>query len=222
MPKHAVQKPKRNKYADNNRLADRIERTGRPVDSPCDYCLVRGKCCIMSSYANSRKCSTCARRGQTCERSFHSDKEWDDLQREEQKLSVDLVEAQKQFLQHSQKMNEAMAKILRLQKHQQFLKDRGGRMLDHDQVVADRLNEEDPPTAAEFAEFNQLAEQQEIRQLAATSEDASLMRMVASLDQDPSSFWAVPDASLLGVPGGFSSPAGGTVEPAGGSPSGSR
>ncbi|KAJ5974027.1 hypothetical protein N7481_007313 [Penicillium waksmanii] len=147
MPKPAVQKPKRNKYADNNRLALRIEQSGRPTSSPCDYCLVRGKCCIMSPYANSKKCSTCARRGQVCERSFHTDKEWDDLQREEQKVSADLTEAQKQFLQYSQKMNEAMAKILRLQKHQQFLKDRGGRMLDHDSVVSDRLNEDDPPSS---------------------------------------------------------------------------
>jgi hypothetical protein len=153
-----------------------------------------------------------------CERSFHTDKEWDDLQREEQKVSADLTEAQKQFLQYSQKMNEAMAKILRLQKHQQFLKDRGGRMLDHDSVVSDRLNEDDPPSLAELSEFDRLAEQQEIRQLAATS-DSSLTRMVASMDQMPDAFWAVPDASSLD--GVFGQPPGGTVEPAGGSPSGS-
>ncbi|KAJ6050561.1 uncharacterized protein N7446_010670 [Penicillium canescens] len=166
-------KPKRDKYAENCKLADRIERSGVPVDSPCDYCFVRGKVCIMSPYSDSKKCSTCARRGQTCERSFHSDKEWDDLQRDEQRLAQELEEAQKLFLQHSQKMNEAMAKVLRLQTHQKFLKDRGGRMLNHDQAVSDRLNADDPPTADEFREFDRLAEQQEIRQLAATSEDAS-------------------------------------------------
>jgi DNA repair exonuclease SbcCD ATPase subunit len=173
----------------------------------------------MSSYAKSKKCSTCARRGQTCERSFHSDKEWEDLQREEKKLAQDLEEAQKQFLQHSQKMNEAMAKVLRLQKHQQFLKERGGRMLDHDQAVADRLNEDDPPTAAEFAEFDRLATQQEVRQLAATSEDASLNRFVTSLDQLPPSFWDAQGDALFG---NSILSAGETVEPAGGSPSGSR
>ena len=79
--------------------------------------------------------------------------------------------------------------------------------------MSDRLNAEDPPTADEYREFDRLAEQQEIRQLAASSEDASLIRMVASFDQVPPAFWDGQDA-LLSV--------GGTVEPAGGSPSGSR
>lgn len=56
-------KPKRNKYADNYKLADRIERTGVPVNSPYDYCFVRRKVCIISPYLDSKKCSTYAKRG---------------------------------------------------------------------------------------------------------------------------------------------------------------
>lgn len=168
----------------------------------------------MSSTARSKKCSACALRGRRCERQFHSDKEWDDLQRGERKVAADLEEAQQRLFEYSQKMNQAVAKIFRLQKHQQFLKDRGGRMLDHDQAVTEQLNVDDPPSAEELREFDRLAEQRDIRQLAATSGDASLSRMIASLDQFPPSFWDGIDASLMD--------AGGTVAPAGGSPSGSQ
>ena len=97
--------PKRDKYADNKRLAEKIERYGRSVDSPCDFCLTRGKCCVMSPVARSKKCSACALRGRRCERQFHSDKEWDNLQRDKRKVAADLEEAQKRFLKYSQKMN---------------------------------------------------------------------------------------------------------------------
>jgi hypothetical protein len=56
-------------------------------------------------------------------------------------------------------MNKAMAKVLRLQTHQKYLKERGGRMLNHNQAVSDRLNAEDPLTADEYREFDRLVEQ---------------------------------------------------------------
>lgn len=55
-------------------------------------------------------------------------------------------------------MNEAIAKILRLQKHQQFLKDHGGRILDHDSAVLDRLNKDNPLSLADLSKFDRLAE----------------------------------------------------------------
>ncbi|GCB18982.1 hypothetical protein AAWM_01867 [Aspergillus awamori] len=114
--------PKRDKYADNKRLADRIESSGRPVDIPCEF-----------------------------DRSKQEvDREWDELKRNERKVAADLEAAQKQFMQYSEKMNQAMAKIIHLQKHQQFLKDRGGQMLDHDSEVLEQLDEEDPPNTEDL------------------------------------------------------------------------
>lgn len=54
-------------------------------------------------------------------------------------------------------MNNAMSKILRLQQHQKFLKDCNGRMLNHDQAIMDRLDTEDPLSAAKLSKFDYLA-----------------------------------------------------------------
>ena len=197
----------RDKYAENKRLAVRIERSGCPVDSPCEYCFSRGKVCIMSSTARSKKCSACAMRGRPCERRFHSDKEWDDLQRNEERIAADLEQAQKRFLEYSQKMNQEMSKVLRLQKHLKFLKSRNGQMLDHDLSVSDCLNEENPLSAEDLQELEHLADEQEAAQLAAVSNDPSLTQMMNS-----PSFWENFDSAV----------AGGIPSPTGDNPLGSR
>jgi hypothetical protein len=130
-------------------------------------------------------------------------------------VAADLEKAQKQWLEYSMKMNETMAKVLRLQKQQQFLKDRSGRMLNHDSDVMAQLDEEDPPTAEDLAELDRLADEHDVRALVATSENPTLTQMLEMHPLSPS-FWGDLDVSGLG---GSPSPfAGGTVEPAGGSP----
>ena len=63
MPRSTVVKPKRDKYANNNRLASRIKQSGSPTSSPYDYYFVRGLPYIISSYTKSKKYLTYARRG---------------------------------------------------------------------------------------------------------------------------------------------------------------
>jgi hypothetical protein len=190
-----------------------ILQTGSVVEFPCDYCSSHCVDCVMAS--KNRNCAECTRRGRKCERKLHSDAEWDAVLRDEKKVAADLEKAQKQWLEYSMKMNETMAKVLRLQKQQQFLKDRSGRMLNHDSDVMAQLDEEDPPTAEDLAELDRLADEHDVRALAATSENPTLTQMLEMHPLSPS-FWGDLDVSGLG---GSPSPfAGGTVEPAGGSP----
>lgn len=91
-------------------------------------------------------------------------------------------------------------------RQQQFLKDRGERMLDHDSNVLERLDEEDPPSAEDLRELERLADEHDAAQLAAVSDDPSLIQLVGS-----PSFWANLDLSV-----------GGTFPQAGDSPSNSR
>lgn len=104
-------------------------------------------------------------------------------------------------------MNQAMAKVLRLQKQQQFLRDRGEKMLDHDSNVLERLDEENPLSTEELQELERLADEQEAAQLAAVSNDPSLTQMMNS-----PSFWENFDSTV----------AGGIPSPTGGNPSGSQ
>jgi DUF1009 family protein len=79
-------------------------------------------------------------------------------------------------------MQEAMSKILRLQKQQKFLKERGVKILDHDTVVMDQLDEEDPLTTKDLRELERLADEHDttVAQLAATSDNPSLTQMIGS------------------------------------------
>ncbi|RJE21888.1 hypothetical protein PHISCL_05773 [Aspergillus sclerotialis] len=195
--------PKRDKYADNKRLADRIERTGRPVDAPCDYCRHRSKLCIMSTNARSKKCSTCARRGHKCGHQFTTDQEWDNLGRDEVKAACDLAEAQHSFIQYAQSIQEVIARIVRLQKHQQFLRERGGRMLEHDIAVLERLEEEDPLSTEDVRELERLADEHDAAQIAALpGNNPALIPMT----MNSPSFWA-----------GFDLNMGGAIDPSSGS-----
>ena len=71
-------------------------------------------------------------------------------------------------------MQEAMSKILQLQKQQKFLKECCGCMLEHDSLLMEQLDEEDPPSAEDLCELEHLANEQEAAQLAAVSDNPSL------------------------------------------------
>ena len=87
--------------------------------------------------SKSRNCASCTRNNKKCEKRFHSDKEWSDLQKAEDKINKEIHNAEVQSA-------ALFAKIVRLQKQRQFLKERGSKMLDHDSNVLDILDEEDP------------------------------------------------------------------------------
>ena len=99
------------------------------------------------------------------------------------------------------------AKVAWLFKQQQFLKDRGEKMLDHDSNVLERLDEENPLSTEELQELERLADEQEAAQLAAVSNDPSLTQMMNS-----PSFWENFDSAV----------AGGIPSPTGGNPSSSQ
>ncbi|BCR90110.1 uncharacterized protein ACHE_80833A [Aspergillus chevalieri] len=157
--------------------------------------------------SKNKNCAECTRRGRKCQKQFHSEREWDSLHRDQEKLAFDLEEAQRLWLEHSQKMQEAMSKIIRLQKQQRFLKERGGRMLEHDSKLMEQLDEEDPPSAEDLQELERLADEEEAARLAAVSNNPSLTQMMNS-----PSFWENFDSAV----------AGGIPSPTGDNPSSSR
>lgn len=135
------------------------------------------------------KYSGCTRRGQAWE--------WEALPQNEQEVLVALMDAQKLFNYHKQKVDELMARIIRLQKHEQFL--RGHRCRIFSQEAGNGFYNDIPHSYAEFLRLNEVAEQHGARQPATTSKDTNL----ASIMDDPFSFCVVPNASCLqnGSPG---------------------
>jgi hypothetical protein len=89
-----------------------------------------------------RNCASCTKRGRKCGNRFHSDREWTEFEKAETKTKEQLDEALAEQVKLS-------ARIVRLFKEQEFLRSRGKRMLDHDTLVMDRLDEEDPPSSQE-------------------------------------------------------------------------
>ncbi|BCR87428.1 uncharacterized protein ACHE_31415S [Aspergillus chevalieri] len=144
--------------------------------------------------SKSRNCASCTRHGRKCEKRFHSDKEWRDLNREQDRIEKEIHEAEEASA-------KIFAKLMRLRRQQQFLKERGGRMLEHDSNLMERLDEEDPLSAEDLQELERLADEQEAAQLAAVSNDPSLTQMMNS-----PSFWENFDSA---VAGGIPSPVGG-------------
>ena len=188
----------RDRIKERVRQADSIKEKGRVVENSCEYCFLKGTLCIMDS--KNRNCASCTRRGCKCEKRFHGDREWNELKRNEKKLQDQLSEALAEQARIS-------AKVARLFKQQQFLKDRGEKMLDHDSNVLERLDEENPLSAEELQELEHLADEQEAAQLAAVSNDSSLTQMMNS-----PSFWENFDSTV----------AGGIPSPTGDNPSSSR
>lgn len=87
--------------------------------------------------SKNHHCASCTRRGRKCEKRFHSNKEWESLKFAEEKNASELAAA---FAAQAQ----VSAKITRLHKHHQILKQRGQHMLDDDTLAMDRWDEEDP------------------------------------------------------------------------------
>ncbi|EEA20007.1 hypothetical protein TMatcc_010161 [Talaromyces marneffei ATCC 18224] len=139
------------------------------------------------------KCAACTRRGRPCERRFHSEREWNKLKESEQKISRELSEALSQ-------QAELSAKIARLFRQQEFLKERGVNMKSHNQKVLEILDSENPPTEAEVAAADAeiMREQLESHVLAATSEE--LDELFANLGQFPADLMGVVGDTSLELP----------------------
>lgn len=173
--------------------ANRIELLGRPVEDPCSFCLRRGlQCIIVSMDPKNQKCSACTRRNQKCENRFHSENEWKKLEQAKTELSAELRVTRAIFAEHSRKLTDTLARIERLEKHENFLNDRGIKMLGHDTAVSERLDEDDPPSVGDLREIERLAEEHDSARLAAVADFPSLSQIGSP------SFWVDFDSS----PGG--------------------
>jgi hypothetical protein len=87
-------------------------------------------------------------------------------------------------------------------------------MLDHDSALIEQLDTEDPPSAKDLTELDRLADEHDTQALAATSENPTLTQIFSPLS--PSVLEGIDLSFLVG------DSSSGTVEPARGSPSGSR
>ena len=131
-----------------------------------------GKSCVMDS--KNKNCAECTCCGCKCQKQFHSECDWNSVHRDQVKIASDLENTQWIWLDYLQKMQEAMLKILWLQKQQKFLKEYCGCMLEHDSLLMEQLDEEDPPSAEDLHKLEHLANEQEAAQLAAVSDNPSL------------------------------------------------
>jgi len=68
----------------------------------------------------------------------------------------------------SSRLAELLARIARLRKQQKFLNKRGSSMLEHDTLVMENLDRENPPSPEGLAELERLANESEARQLSSS------------------------------------------------------
>lgn len=179
------------------RLYNRILQFGSPVEPRCEFCFLRGHTCVMDS--RNQKCAECTRRGRRCERQFHDEKEWNRLEKSRKELRDKIRKVRESIA-------TSYATLNRLERQEEYLNERGSRMLVHDSNVLERLDEENPPSAEDLQELERSADE-EAAHLAAVSNDLSLTQMMNS-----PSFWENFDSTV----------AGGIPSPTGGNPSGSR
>ena len=112
------------KYKERIDLARRIELSGIEM-SPCSFCERNDHKCLVAE--NSNRCSECARRGRKCDVSGPSSSDWAAVEREEARLAAE--------------REATLAKLLRLDKQQSFLRKRAGEMLRRGLKTLDELDE---------------------------------------------------------------------------------
>ncbi|BCR86897.1 uncharacterized protein ACHE_70038S [Aspergillus chevalieri] len=173
------------------RLYNRILQFGSPVEPRCEFCFLRGHTCIMDS--KYQKCAECTRRGRKCERQFHDEKEWNRLEKSRKELRDKIRKVRESIA-------TSYATLNRLERQEEYLNERGSRMLVHDSNMLERLDEENPPSAEDLQELERSANEEAAR-IAAVSKDLSLSQVM-----DSPSFWENFDSA---VAGGIPSPTGG-------------
>ena len=105
-------------------LSARIAKCGIEM-LPCSFCERNDKKCIASGEGSTR-CSECARSGKKCDVEGIPVDDWESLEREEQRIEYE--------------REATLAKLLRLDKQQRFLKRRGREMLKRGLKSLDELD----------------------------------------------------------------------------------
>lgn len=226
-----------------NNLTSRFEQEGFHSAIPCSECVRLRRACVRADF--SSRCLGCVKIGGrvSCEMSQPSftDAEWRRLVRSQNKIK----EEEEALLVAQQEM---MAKLLRLRKQERLLQKRAGDFIARDFKEIAELEELERQEAEELARIEkervdtekQKSEAESARAasevpqsaavddpnriLAATSDGPSLTQMMASVDPLSPVDWGNIDfdAFFPSAAEASSSPSGNTVEPAGGSPSGSK
>jgi len=142
------------KLKERQKLADEIQKLGIEM-SPCSLCSKHDRKCIISD--DGSRCSECTRRGKKCDAKGPSLADWEALDREENRLrrereetSTLLMESVAKtsalLMESVTKVQEAAAKLQRLEKTQRLWKTRAKEMLRRGLKTMDELD------AAEEAE----------------------------------------------------------------------
>lgn len=197
MPSSSVRKSK---------LYQRIEDEGFQAVFPCERCIRLHRSCIKSE--NSGRCSECVKaNGASCkmpEPSF-SDAEWKRL-----------VKAQNTIEEEEEVI---LAKLLRLRKQKRLLQKRAGDFIARDIKEIEELEELERQEQKEREAQEKLRHQETAVSCSGASASNGDVQLAAVSGLDPSLTQLMDDPSFWV---NFDPSAGGTVEPAGGSPSNSR
>ena len=216
-----------------NKLSSRFDDEGFHSPFPCSECVRLRRSCVRIE--SSTRCRGCVRSGVSCKMppATFSDAEWRRL-----------VESQNKIKEEEELL---LAKLLRLRKQDKLLRKRAGDFIARDfkeiaeleelerqeaeelaRIEKERVDTEKRNCGAESAraadEVPQSAPFDPNRILAATSEGSTLTQILASADPSNPVTWGDIDFDAFAAVFGEvnSSPRDNTVEPAGGSPSGSK
>jgi hypothetical protein len=113
------------KLRERMNLVNLIELKGLVMPS-CSYCLRNHRKCIVAEESSSR-CSECVRRGCSCDVEGPSAGDLESLLREQQRIS--------------QERKETLAKLLRLDRQEDYLRTKGSEMLRRGLKTLDELDE---------------------------------------------------------------------------------
>lgn len=226
-----------------NKLSARIEEEGYHSVVPCDRCVRLNRICVRADCSD--RCSDCVKGGGgvKCIMSnpTFTDAEWRRLVKSQNSLEAE----EERILAEQEQM---LAKLMRLRKQKRLLRKRAGDFIARDYKEIAELEELERREAEELARIEkervdtekQKSEAESARAasevpqsaavddpnriLAATSDGPSLTQMMASVDPLSPVDWGNIDfdAFFPSAAEASSSPSGNTVEPAGGSPSGSK
>lgn len=126
----------RNQRKERLSLSVHIAKCGIEM-SPCSFCERNDKKCIVVGEGSTR-CSECARSGKKCDVEGIPVDDWESLEREEQRIENE--------------REVTLARLLRLDKQQQFLKRRGREMLKRGLKTLDELDAEEERERQKVAE----------------------------------------------------------------------
>jgi hypothetical protein len=212
-----------------NKLADRISDEGYRSVIPCERCVRLHKVCVRVD--SSDRCGPCVGAGgkAKCVMSppSYTDAEWRRLVKLQQEIAAE--------------RRAALAKVMRLERQESLLRERAGDFIAReykdiaeleelerreaeelqrlaDERIESELKEREAESSRAASERIDHALVEDHQVLAATSEDPTLTQLLASSDPSPNVDFDAFFASFLAA---SASPSGNTVEPAGGSPSGS-